>query len=189
MPFPCRKGAAFSLNGWLLTAAAAGLLCSFACKKYEDKPGQYDPRLSSKYCNDPAAVNYNYGFPGTPDNSICYYPADVFAGSYSFSDSIFEDGKRIAVMPVTLHIAGHDQTKLDVTGFCASGDALRFTAGRNLFAYADTVVGDGQILCRPQDTVSGTLSRTFGDSLQLRIFLTVVSDTGTVTHQGTAYRQ
>ncbi|MBS1615834.1 MAG: hypothetical protein JST06_06905 [Bacteroidetes bacterium] len=159
-----------------------------ACKKYEDKPGQYDPRLSSKYCNDPAAVNYNYGFPGTPDNSVCFYPADVFQGSYQFVDSIYSNDKLVAEVPLVLQASKQDETRFVVTGFC-NGSTLKFTANRALFAYADTVVGNGQVLCRPQDTLSGTLIQRLSDSVRLSVYFTVSSDTGSTIHQGTAYRQ
>src|SRR4051812_10618768 len=61
-----------------------------ACKKDADpsapRPGALDTTF---YCNDPDAVNYNWGFPGTPDNSKCYYPSDIYAGTYSFTDSVY----------------------------------------------------------------------------------------------------
>ncbi len=160
-----------------------------SCKKYEDKPGQYDPRLSSKYCNDPAAVNYNYGFPGTADNSVCFYPADVYQGRYQFVDSVYSNNVLVAEVPLVLQAIKQDETKFTLSGFCGSSSSLHFTANRALFAYADTVAGTGQILCRQQDTLSGTLTQTLSDSLRLHIYFTVASDTGSTTHQGTAYRQ
>lgn len=173
--------------------ALLGLFCVgfwfAACKKYQDSPGQYDPRLSSKYCNDPAAVNFNYGFPGTADNSVCFYPSDVYKGSYQFVDSIYFNDVLVAEVPLVLQISKQDETKFTLSGFCGSASSLHFTANRALFAYADTVVGTGQILCRQQDTLSGTLTQTLSDSLRLHIYFTVASDTGSTTHQGTAYRQ
>ncbi len=160
-----------------------------SCKKYQDTPGQYDPRLSRPYCNDPTAVNYNFDFPGTADNSVCIYPSDLFVGDYSFEDSVFSDGQFVEAVPLLLRVSAKDQNKFLVTGFCANSGSISFTANRALFAYADTLVGSGQILCRLQDTVSGTITRTLADSVRLHIFLNVVSDTGVTTHQGTAYRQ
>lgn len=176
-------------SGKFLLLCAASVVLLEACQKYEDQPGVYDPRLTRSYCNDPAAVNYDYDFPGTPDNSVCIYPADLFAGSYAFQDSVYVDGKLVKELPLLLHVIGNGQAKFDISGFCPGGSALHFTANRALFAYADTAVGNGQILCRVQDTVSGSITRTLADTARLRIFLNVVSDTGITTHQGTAYRQ
>lgn len=177
-------------------AAILPLLCSVSlfllasCQKYQDEPGQGDPRLSRKYCNDPDAVNYNLDFPGTADNSVCYYPADAFKGTYKFVDSIYSgSNKTPQELPLTLQFVAKNQTQFDITGFCPNGNALHFTANRALRASGDTTILNGQTLCRTKDTVSGYLTRSLGDSSRVLFFLTVVSDTGTTTHQGTAYRQ
>jgi hypothetical protein len=165
------------------------LLVLSACQKYEDQPGQSDPRLARKYCNDPEAVNFNFDFPGTADNSVCYYPSDVFAGTYSFNDSIYTSANKFAfAIPVTLYITAQSRTKFDVSGLCPSG-TLHFTSTRILRASADSTVLNGQTLCRVKDTVSGFLVRKLGDSTRMQVTLTVLSDTGATTHQGTAYRQ
>ena len=65
-------------------------LSSFlACTKWADTQKPSDPRLTQKYCNDPFAVNYNWGFPGLPDNSTCIFPSDLYVGTYLFHDSIY----------------------------------------------------------------------------------------------------
>src|SRR5438132_180001 len=74
-----------------------------ACKKYVDEPGKSDPRLSRKYCNDPEAVNFNRDFPGTADNSVCFFPSDAFKGTYTFTDSIYI-GKDTLKRALTLNI-------------------------------------------------------------------------------------
>src|ERR1043165_5567011 len=61
---------------------------AFSCKKWQDPAPKEDPRLTRHYCNDPSAVNYNWDFPGKPDNSVCFYPADLFAGTYMFYDTV-----------------------------------------------------------------------------------------------------
>ncbi len=167
------------------------LLCTASCKKYEDDAGKSDPRLSRKYCNDPEAVNYNLDFPGTADNSICYYPAEAFRGSYSFTDTVYNGaGQIVRLDSVVLRLSAASRSKLIIMGFCAAGnDSLRFTANRQLRATADTKVLKGQFLCRTKDTVSGVLTRMLGDSSRMRIFLTVISDTGTTTHTGTAFKR
>jgi hypothetical protein len=53
----------------------------------------------------------------------------------------------------------------------------------------DTTVGKGQLFCRPVDTVNGSLQRDLADTVGLKIAFTVISDTGTRVHYGTATRQ
>ncbi len=36
------------------------------------------------------AVNYNWGFPGTPSDSVCIFPSDVLEGTYTLIDSSFD---------------------------------------------------------------------------------------------------
>jgi hypothetical protein len=170
-----------------LAIASAAVI---SCKKYHDEPGQTVSQLSRKYCNDPEAVNYNLNFPGTADNSVCYYPADAFSGNYRFTDSIYNATNSLALqLPLTLQMVARNHNQFDITGFCPGGAALHFTANRSLHATGDTTVLSGQILCRSKDTVSGYLTRSLGDSTRVMFYLTVVSDTGTTIHQGTAYRQ
>jgi hypothetical protein len=92
-------------------------------------------------------------------------------------------------MPLTLRFTADSKTKMSISGFCPGGQILRFTTNRALRASGDTTAVNGQLLCRQKDTISGYITRTLADSSRLQFFLTVVSDTGVTTHQGTAYRQ
>lgn len=185
----------FSINNPCRLRLAAlcllGLLGAASCEKYKDEPGGTDPRLNRKYCNDPEAVNFNRDFPGTPDNSVCFYPADAYEGQYIFVDSIYSGAKVLqAQRTLTLTFTAEDKNKVIATGFCAGGgNGISFTANRQLRASADTTIVKGQALCRPKDTVSGYILQSLSDSTRLRFFLTVVSDTGVTLHEGTAYRQ
>jgi hypothetical protein len=167
------------------------LLSAPSCKKYTDEPGQGDPRLSRKYCNDPEAVNFNRDFPGTADNSVCFYPADAYQGSYKFIDSIYNEGnKLLAERLVILNFSAIDKNKISLAGFCeGSSTPVTLTANRQLRAIIDTVVFNGQLLCRPRDTVSGVITQSLTDSTRLKFYLRVVSDTNITLHQGTAFRQ
>ena len=180
----CRPAGPLAVLLLLLIAAAS-------CKKYTDEPGQGDPRLTRKYCNDPEAVNFNRDFPGTPDNSVCYYPADAFKGTYTFIDSIYSGTKLQAERTLQLQLTAGSKVKFTVLGLCGNGSgAMTFTANRQLRAVADTTItGKGQLFCRSRDTVSGTLTQSLTDSTRLQFSLNVVSDTGTTLHRGTAYRQ
>jgi hypothetical protein len=182
------------------TRPGSGILCSLgllllfaiSCSKYEDVPGQTDPRLARKYCNDPEAVNFNREFPGTEDNSTCFYPADAFQGQFAFIDSIYDGSgeKFLMERPLLLTFSKVTNTQTLMSGFCNGiSNPIKLTANRQLRAVVDTTVLTGQMLCRVRDTVSGSLAGSAGDSLRLRFSLIVFSDTGVNLHQGTAYRQ
>ncbi len=170
----------------------------FSCAKYKDSKAGSDPRLTNPYCNDPNAVNYNWGFPGKPDNTICFYPADLFKGVYLFHDSISiqSSGLFIYADSLLLTISGipNSQTKISILGFCPNGIGLTLTANTSFSASVDTTEGDsvtnwGQQFCSLGDTVNGTVTKDrINDSLMYFSFQ-VASDTGVITmHIGSARR-
>ena len=182
----------------IIIASVAGLLHS--CKKYTDPSPTIDPRLTNPYCNDPEAVNYNWGFPGKPDNTTCFFPSDLFAGTYRVYDSIYVTQSGLFIradsfdMNVYRYSAG-DKKKINVTGFCGGGVTLRLTAGVTYTATVDTI-GDtafvlkGQQFCTIEDTVSGTITRDRLDSSLIRISFQVYGkDTNIYTHQGQGRRK
>ncbi len=171
------------------------LLALAACSKGDNTGADISGQLTNTYCNDPEAVNYNWNFPGKPDNSICFYPKDVFAGQYSFSDSIYNGDLELKrVVDITLNITAISNNKLRITGFCSNADSLKLTADRFYKAYADsTILQDstllpGQVTCRQVDTIAGFFIKDKGDSTKLKINITVLSDTGLNYHLGTAYK-
>jgi len=148
------------------------------------------------YCNTPEAVNYNWGFPGRPDSTLCFFPSDIFTGTFLFRDSVYRpDGTFDSAASQTdylLRFLPLTRQRLALVGFCPGGgtdDSVYLTADRFLRSTIDTVAGDGQIACRTQDTVSGTVIRRLGDTTRLAISFEIVSDTGTAAHRGTAYQQ
>jgi len=170
-----------------------------SCKKWKDEKGPTDPRLSRKYCNDPEAVNYNWDFPGTPDNTVCFYPADGFKGKYGFIDSVFNaaDNKFIKAINYTLYFGPRGKQKFAVSGFCSNTDSVFFTSNRYYKSLGDTTVrynvdtatGAGQLFCRVQDTLTGSIDRIGTNDSFFNISLRVVSDTGITLHTGTAVKQ
>jgi hypothetical protein len=172
-----------------------------ACKKWQDPQPVDDPRISSRrFCNDPEAVNYNWDFPGKPDNTLCFYPSDLFKGTFSFKDSIYSAtnvfdsaGSQVTYL---LQFLPLDKNRFVVIGFCP-GDSLHFTAERVTYsAHADTTIQTsdttfsyGQFFCRQLDTLTGTFTRSRTDSTGIYIDLKVVSDTGINYHRGTAIKQ
>ena len=173
-----------------------------ACKKWSDPKVPDDPRIHDrKYCNDPEAVNYNWNFPGDPDNSVCIYPSDLYKGTYSFTDSIYSDKNKFdsvgsLLPPYTLTIIALDKRHFRVVGFCAT-DSLKFTAERTTYRASadstimiqDTIKAYGQFLCRTADTMTGYFTKFASDTSRLIIEFKVASDTGINFHRGTAIRQ
>jgi hypothetical protein len=172
-----------------------------ACKKSDSQNASAADgyNLDNPYCNDPEAVNYNHGFPGKPDNSICFYPTDVFDGVYTFEDQVFYSTEYIfspeASDTFDITLKPVSRTQMQVFGICKGGEAIKFTADKYYRAVGDsTFVVDslklpGQIFCNnTKDTVTGIITRTpYSDTLTLS--LAVVSDTGIVYHTGKAYKK
>lgn len=182
-------------NGMMGFLASLLLL---SCEKWKDPSPTTDPRITSrKYCNDPQAVNYNWDFPGVADSTVCIYSADLFEGNYTYTDSIYSIDNLLdtskAFRTVQLQLVPLGKNKLKLSGYCTND--LFFTTLRNgITANADTTIkindstyAYGQLFCRAQDTLTGTLTR-LSDSLThtLSIQWTVVSDTAIRIHKGRA---
>ena len=175
----------------VLLSICIGVLLS--CAKYKSPKGYTDPQLTNHYCNDPLAVNYNWGFPGIPDNTVCFYPTDVFAGKYIFRDSIFLQSGYIFIRADSfiMTIKKINTTQMSVFGVCVNGDSLVLTATPSFIASVDTTEGDtvtncGEPLCGSNDTINGTITQNRLDSV-LTILFQVASDSGIITlHSGSA---
>lgn len=174
------------------------LVLAFAsCKKWEDTKGKDDDRLSRPYCNDVDAINYNWDFPGKPDNSVCFYPYEYFVGQYKFYDTTTYSIDMLTgptyQFDLTIQRQDTSKRKLLLTGYCSTG--ITFTADRYYRAWADSTDNSpedstklpGQLVCNPQDTLSGYISRLHEDTL--RITFAVLTDTGIVNHTGKAVRK
>jgi hypothetical protein len=156
--------------------------------------------ISVVFCNDPIAANYNVGFPGIADNTVCIYPRDLFVGKYLYRDSVYIEPSGLYVFTDSFYINilpkpyDTSKRKIQVTGFCGS-TTLYLTAGPTYIATVDTLIGDtttlysGQRLCRIQDTGNGTITKDRIDSTVLHISFQVESDTGLTQHMGTAIKQ
>lgn len=166
------------------------LLSMAACKRYTDPDPFTDDRLTNPYCNDPSAVNYNWGFPGKPDNSVCIYPTQIFEGQYLVNDTVWSSTQvplLISAFPLT--ITKLDTVHLQLKGFC---DTLIHTARASRFLRfnLDTVVGSGQLYCAGKDTLVVEGSKTYiADSTGFDITYTLFTDTGVVQHRGRATKQ
>lgn len=178
---------------FFLILAFLALVAIVSCQKWKDSKPFTDPRLTNPYCNDPNAVNYNWGFPGRPDDSICFYPTDVYVGKYLFIDSVLHsDNSFFYSDSIMLNFYALSQTKMAILGFCSSGDSVKLTVDRSMNAVIDTTIaGFGQAFCGSIDTVSGTIQRVITDTTNKTFTLnfTVVSDTTVNFHTGTLRKQ
>ena len=171
------------------------LSCSvaiYACSKYKDPdPAQPDPRLNNPYCNDSRAINYNWGFPGKPDNSVCIYPVDPFLGSWVLTDTIYlVNGDISGVQTKNLTFTATEDTiltHLSVSGWCGGTTPFYLTANKYRKAVVDTLlIGSiGQYLCNNTDTLSGMMT---AKTDTFRIDLAITNASGTTYHKGTAIK-
>jgi hypothetical protein len=160
-----------------------------SCKKYKDPAPISDSRLTTKYCNDPSAINYNWDFPGVPDNSVCIYPADIFKGTYFYRDSITnEEGSVLKTDSFTLSITQLDTTHLEIIGFC--GTNIHTAKANRYFKFVlDSLAGNGQVFCNNKDTIAGNGSKySISDTNTIKFNYQLLTDTGIVTHTGTAIK-
>lgn len=160
-----------------------------SCEKWKD-PAAQNLGLTSKYCNVPAAINYNVGFPGIEDNSTCIYPSTPFAGNYGYRDSIYNNADELSIGDsINFTISVTDSFRFSIQNFCSNSNPLKFIANRYYRAEADSIIGAGtQLMCRTQDTLSGRVEYRNTDS-SLYIEWTIVSDTAINTHKGRAYKK
>ncbi len=161
-----------------------------ACKPYEDPAPITDPRLdNSSYCNDPAAINYNWGFPGVPDNSLCIFPADVFIGNYVWRDTILDENRTVLGYDSALvTITKIDTVRFNINGRC--GYDLKLTADKFLGIVIDSIDGRGQKFCQPNDTIIGTGLKTgFSDTTTFTLNYVIISDTGSSIHESIFIKQ
>lgn len=160
-----------------------------SCEKWKDQPAK-NLGFTNKYCNIPAAINYNIGFPGIEDNSTCIYPSTPFAGNYRFRDSIYNNANELTIGDsINFNISVTDSFRFSIQNFCSNTNPLKFKANRYYRAEADSIIGAGtQLMCRTQDTLSGRVEYRNTDS-SLYIEWTIVSDTAINFHKGRAYKK
>jgi len=167
-------------------------LSSFlACTKWVDTQSPVDPRLTQKYCNDPFAVNYNWGFPGVPDNSTCIFPADLYVGTYLFHDSIYSIANILVdTNQIMLRIFKKKIDKVAIWGFYNVADSLFVSVLKNGNGSIDSLQNfPGQNLPTSLDTLSGSCYKYVLDTLRLKINWKINTDTGIYFHKGTAIKQ
>lgn len=181
--------------GRIITVLLLGIAIG-GCKKETGNQKTYDERLEKPYCNDPDAINYNWDFPGRPDNSTCFYADEVFKGTYELTDSLLNadfipDTPSKATFLIT--ISAIDKKHLRMSGYAMNSictlTSLALTADRYYKATIDSFFVPppdsaylpGMPVCST-DTLSGYISiNPKGDTLKL--VFSVQGDTGLYYHQ------
>ncbi len=175
------------------------LFSSILLSCVKDEATKTDGRLTTNtYCNNPEAINYNWDFPGTPDNTKCYFPTQVFKGTYFFRDSILDSDLKLKSRDsFNIILTAISNTKMTLKGFCQGTGEISMTADRYYKSFVDSLRIDynnvtttlvGQYLCSQKDTVSGYLIKSPKDS-SISVFFTVASDSGYIYHKGIATKQ
>jgi hypothetical protein len=182
----------------ILLAAIVPAVLFYACKKYEDpaRPDIGNGLDGRYYCNDPIAINYNWNFPGHPDNTKCIYPVDSFLGTWAFKDYVLlPNGDTDAVVDRMLTFVSTEDSierHLAVTGWCTGNTPFYLTATKYGKAEVDTLPGGspGQFLCVTTDTLNGKFLKSAyqsGDSM--KVDLSVSDVDGIKYHKGIAIKQ
>ncbi|MFT4062714.1 MAG: hypothetical protein QM642_10210 [Edaphocola sp.] len=179
-----------------IIAIAAPVILVVACTKYKDPDASTGIEgLTNYYCNDSRAVNYNWGFPGIANDSVCVYPVDSFVGTWVLADTVTLDGSdTFEVVSRTLTITATEDstlTHLAIDGWCGSSYPFYALANKYSKAVTDTLANgaDVQYLCSTNDTIVGTLNKNTGVGTQMKMDFTVNGTSGISYHSGTATKQ
>lgn len=166
------------------------LLFLISCEGYKDPAPFTDPRIVNKYCNIPSAINYNWNFPGVPDDSVCVFPAQIYTGTYFYRDSIYNTtGLLLDQDSFYVTFNQVDTTRLQITGLCP-GLILTAKANRYYHFNLDSIAGNGQFFCAGTDTIMGGGSKTdLWDTTHIHLNYEVHTDTSILVHSGTAIKQ
>ena len=166
------------------------LMVIISCKKYKDPSPFTDSRINNPYCNEPAALNYNWGFPGIADNSLCIYPSTFFSGNYFYHDTIYDvSGNVLGQDSFMIAITALDTAKVNISGFCGS-NILKATADKYYKLRLDSTFSAGQHVCSTTDTINGEGSKKgFSDTATIKLSYQIHDVSGTSYHAGTAIKQ
>ncbi len=181
----------------ILLVVVAPALLFFACSKSKDpaRPNLGNGLDGRYYCNDPKAVNYNWGFPGHPDNNTCIYPIDSFLGTWAFKDYVLQpNGDTDAVIDRMLTLSSTEDTvhtHIAITGWCGGNVPFYITANKYGKAVVDTFPGSalGQFLCVNTDTLNGNFIKAAYKGDSIKVDLTVNDAAGLKYHKGVAVKQ
>lgn len=180
-------------TGLLIGAVLCAALIASCLKSEDPEPASPPNELTSRYCNDPNAINYNWGFPGIADSTLCIYPVDHFLGQWTLTDSVFHaDSSFNYAATQTLTFTATEDTlrsHLKVSGLCDNGNMLLATADKYGRAVIDSMnyQTPGQFFCSQADTVTGSFQFWFSGKDTMDVRLNIIgAEAG--YHKGVAIR-
>src|SRR5690554_1322158 len=172
-------------NNHLLSALFLAIAFFFAsCEKYEDKANK-DWDGDEFYCNDPEAVNYNWGFPGEINDSLCIYPTELFVGDWIMIDTVFND--TLAIIDIQQRAVSFVNKSddslnhlIELEGYCEDHSTIIFQANRFMLASVlDILVDDlGQLNCDGESIITGFIRTQSlqSDTLYLQLMKRTAQD-------------
>src|SRR5690625_160640 len=180
------------------------ILCMLAlgfvsCEKYEDKAQKdIEDALKNQYCNITDAINYNWGFPGEPNDSLCIFPVEPFiAYSWTLLDTVFnEDFEVLETRNRTIYF--EEYTAIDTLkhmmlmhDYCSENSSILLEANRHLLATVyDNIENDvGQLDCDESSVLNGfiSLDSLSADTLKLRFHKRTIDELNLIIN-GRAYK-
>jgi hypothetical protein len=187
--YPCCKHT--SLKGTtplrLLILIASIAINATACKPYKD-PAPKDLGLTNPYCNNPFAVNFNWGFPGKPDNTVCIFPAQVFAGNYKLYDSITSNNASTIFNDSALvSLAQLNDSTLTLSNHCV-GNNYVVRATKTLQFYVDSTTLLGAPFCNG-DTIAGNARKLNIDDSIITYTYDLNNNGTTIKHKAILIKQ
>jgi hypothetical protein len=170
---------------------AVCFLCTivvFGCKKYADPPPTVTDKLTTPYCNIPAAVNYNWGFPGIVTNTVCIYPSELFEGTYTFYDSVLNANAEFEPFDTSIvTISKVTDSTLTIAGLCPSSFSAKAT--KNFRFTLDSTTAFGQVHCNNNDTINGGgIKQLFSDT-NFKFTYNLINNAVVKEHKGTFIKQ
>lgn len=184
---------------WKGIALCIFILNFISCEKYEDKAKKdIDDTLTNQYCNITDAINYNWGFPGEPNDSLCIFPVEPFiAYSWTLIDTVLnEDMDILETRNRTIYF--EEYTAIDtmkhmilMKDYCSENSSILLEANRHLLASVfDNMENDiGQLDCDGSSVLNGfiSLDSLSADTLKLRFQKRTIDDLN-LTINGRAYK-
>lgn len=179
-----------------IQAAIIIICCSaVSCSKVEEQQSpDISGQLTSHYCNDPDAANYNVGFPGIPDNSVCVYPYDKFLGEWEVHDSIFKADSsfhEVIIRHFNIQAATFDtnKTAMMIHDWCSTPIEIfcnKYGKAyiKNMLDYPDSA----QVVCS-NDSIMGTFTLINNEDSAMRISLINKNTVGHFFHKSTAVKR
>ncbi len=94
------------------------------------------------------AVNYNWGFPGTPADSLCIFPATVLEGTYTVYDSLYDaaDSFQSASIYLGVSLTQIGKQSVRMSQYCSDDITLLCDAYLNILN--DTAQRQNWVMCQ-----------------------------------------